>query len=43
MAVQFEVHVPTVSDRIAQMVVKRYLEPILEPKFHEGIKQTVVR
>jgi RNA-directed DNA polymerase len=26
--------VPTVSDRIAQMVVKRYLEPILEPKFH---------
>ena len=35
--------VPTVSDRIAQMVVKRYLEPILEPKFHEGIKQTVAR
>lgn len=27
--------VPTVSDRIAQMVVKRYLEPILEPEFHE--------
>jgi RNA-directed DNA polymerase len=27
--------VPTVSDRIAQMVVKRYLEPILEPKFHK--------
>lgn len=27
--------VPTVSDRIAQMVVKRYLEPILEPVFHE--------
>jgi len=26
--------VPTVSDRIAQMVVKRYLEPILEPRFH---------
>jgi group II intron reverse transcriptase/maturase len=26
--------VPTVSDRIAQMVVKRYLEPILEPTFH---------
>jgi group II intron reverse transcriptase/maturase len=27
--------VPTVSDRIAQMVVKRYLEPILEPRFHK--------
>jgi group II intron reverse transcriptase/maturase len=26
--------IPTVSDRIAQMVVQRYLEPILEPKFH---------
>ena len=26
--------IPTVSDRIAQMVVKRHLEPILEPKFH---------
>ena len=26
--------IPTVSDRIAQMVVKRYLEPILEPVFH---------
>lgn len=25
--------IPTVSDRIAQMVVKRYLEPILEPVF----------
>jgi len=24
-----------VSDRIAQTVVKRYLEPILEPKFHK--------
>jgi retron-type reverse transcriptase len=23
-----------VADRIAQMVVKRYLEPILEPVFH---------
>jgi RNA-directed DNA polymerase len=32
--VQFEGRVPTVSDRIAQMVVKRYLEPILEPVFH---------
>ena len=26
--------IPTVADRIAQMVVKRYLEPILEPVFH---------
>jgi len=25
---------PTVSDRIAQMVVKRYLEPVAEPVFH---------
>lgn len=28
--------VPTVSDRIAQMVVKRYLEPIVEPIFHDS-------
>jgi group II intron reverse transcriptase/maturase len=27
--------IPTVSDRVAQMVVTRYLEPILEPVFHE--------
>lgn len=27
--------VPTVSDRIAQMVVKQYLEPLLEEHFHE--------
>lgn len=27
--------IPTVSDRIAQGVVKEYLEPIVEPKFHE--------
>jgi len=26
--------IPTVSDRIAQTVVQRYLEPILEPVFH---------
>jgi len=26
--------IPTVSDRIAQEVVKRYLEPLLEPHFH---------
>ena len=27
--------IPTVSDRIAQMVVKMYLEPKVEPYFHE--------
>jgi len=27
--------VPTVADRVAQMVVKLYLEPIVEPKFHK--------
>lgn len=27
--------IPTVADRVAQMVVKRYLEPILEPVFHD--------
>jgi RNA-directed DNA polymerase len=27
--------IPTVADRIAQEVVKRYLEPLLEPIFHE--------
>src|ERR1019366_2872649 len=27
--------IPTVSDRIAQAVVQRYLEPILEPVFHK--------
>lgn len=26
--------IPTVSDRIAQTVVKRYLEPLVEPSFH---------
>lgn len=26
--------IPTVADRIAQMVVKRHLEPLVEPKFH---------
>ena len=26
--------IPTVADRIAQEVVKRYLEPLLEPIFH---------
>lgn len=27
--------IPTVADRIAQMVVKRYLEPMVEPHFHQ--------
>jgi group II intron reverse transcriptase/maturase len=27
--------IPTVADRIAQEVVRRYLEPLLEPVFHE--------
>jgi len=27
--------IPAVADRIAQTVVKRYLEPIFEPKFHK--------
>lgn len=27
--------IPTVLDRVAQAVVKSYLEPIVEPKFHE--------
>jgi RNA-directed DNA polymerase len=26
--------IPTVADRVAQMVVKRYLEPEIEPRFH---------
>ena len=26
--------IPTVADKIAQMIVERYLEPILEPVFH---------
>ena len=33
-AVEIEVLIPTVTDRVAQMVVKQYLEPILEPHFH---------
>jgi retron-type reverse transcriptase len=32
--VQFDATVPTVADRVAQEVVRRYLEPILEPVFH---------
>ncbi len=27
--------IPTVSDRVAQMVVKLYFEPLVEPYFHE--------
>ena len=27
--------IPTVSDRVAQAVVKDYLEPIVDPTFHE--------
>jgi RNA-directed DNA polymerase len=27
--------IPTVADRVAQEVVRRYLEPLLEPRFHE--------
>ena len=29
-----ELGIPTVSDRVAQMVVKLYLEPVVEPIFH---------
>lgn len=28
--------IPTVSDRVAQTVVKNYLEPLLEPHFHKN-------
>jgi retron-type reverse transcriptase len=28
--------IPTVADGVARMVVKRFLEPLVEPKFHEG-------
>jgi retron-type reverse transcriptase len=27
--------IPTVADRVAQMVVKRVLEPLVEPHFHD--------
>lgn len=30
-----ELGVPTISDRIAQAVVKRQLEPLVEPQFHD--------
>ena len=29
--------IPTVGDKVAQEVVKRYLEPILEPIFHDDL------
>ena len=32
--VQYEATMPTVADRVAQTVVKRYLEPVVEPFFH---------
>ncbi len=28
--------IPTVADRVAQMVAKIYLEPVVEPKFHKN-------
>ena len=28
--------IPTVADRVAQMVAQRYLEPLVEPVFHEN-------
>ena len=31
---QYEISVPTVSDRVAQTVVRMYLEPKVEPIFH---------
>lgn len=31
-----ELGIPTVSDRVAQGVVKKYLEPLLEPHFHNN-------
>jgi RNA-directed DNA polymerase len=32
--VQFALTVPTVSDRIAQTIVKLLIEPVLDPVFH---------
>ena len=32
---QFDATVPTVADRIAQVVARSYLEPCVEPVFHE--------
>ena len=33
---QFEATVPTIADRVAQTVVKQWLEPTLDPLFHEN-------
>ena len=33
---QFEATVPTIADRVAQTVVKQWLEPKLDPLFHEN-------
>ena len=32
---QFDATVPTVADRVAQTVVAMYLEPLVEPRFHQ--------
>ena len=32
---QYEATVPTVADRVAQTVVAMYLEPLVEPRFHQ--------
>jgi RNA-directed DNA polymerase len=34
--VQFEATVPTIADRVAQTVVKQWLEPKLDPLIHEN-------
>jgi RNA-directed DNA polymerase len=31
---QCAVGIPTISDRVAQATVERYLEPLVEPYFH---------
>jgi len=33
--VQYEATVPTIADRVAQTVVAMYLEPLVEPGFHQ--------
>jgi len=33
--VQYEATVPTVADRVAQTVVAMYMEPLVEPRFHQ--------
>ncbi len=35
--------IPTVADRIAQMVVKRHLEPLVEPRFHPELLRIPAR